>query len=915
MLQRRFAWALKSHHSHADFKIDSSVYTHSLGSNLIHLASNDSHKAFAVLFRTTPSNDSGVAHCLEHIALCGSQRYPVRDPFMKMLSRSLNSYMNAWTGSDFTMYPFSTKNSKDFSNLLSVYLDASFFPLLKYEDFLQEAWRFDKENGKLVYKGVVFNEMKGKSTDSTDVLLTRLMKELMPGTTYEFNSGGDPQAIPKLRYEDLKQFHRDFYHPSNATFLMYGDMDVGKVMNEIEDNALKFFKPNPVDTRVKLSKQLSRPEIVRVKVPADAVETDKGKPCKYIMSFLSDPIDKDPFETFLMTILSSALFDSQDSPMYKALLESRIANKYLSGTGFDYSYLQSSFTIGLNGVATDSEQLIESTINETLQEVASKGFNPLLIDSALHQIEIRTKEIKENYGLSLIASMIPFSLHTSDPLVPLYINTYVDRLRQMLSSNQPVFQDLIKNKILANSHCVRIMAVPDSDYVDNLNMQEENELQEIEKKMDKATEETVLKEAEKLLEAQGKEEDSDVLPTLLVEDISKIVKYIEYESQYTISKVPVSYIIEPTNGITYVRVKSDIKDLPADLKPLFPVYKKLINSLGTKQHPYNEFDTLKDLYTVSGITSSILTPSLPTSLDHHREVFIMKFAALDRNLPKAFEIFNEFLNDLRFDEFAHIQNLIKRSVKSRTEGLLDSGTSYGSGIASASLTISGSSYESLKILKHDCSLLNSIQTSAQALESFKEKLQQIHNFVLNQQSLEILVHTSETSNKSLINSHIESLISSVSLKNATFLTPREKLASAPFKKSLIKSYYTLPIQVNYVAEAFLGTHYTAEDYPALKILTEIMSMKVLLKEVREKGGAYGASASVDSLRGTIVLSSFRDPNNLKTFSAFNNSISAMAQGQFTSRDIDEGKLGVFGRLDRPAAIYDKGLHYFLNSIL
>jgi presequence protease len=756
--------------------------------------------------------------------------------------------------------------------------------------------------------------MKGKASDPTDVLLTRLMKELMPGTTYEFNSGGDPQAIPKLKYEDLKQFHRDFYHPSNATFLMYGDMDAEKVMKEIEENTLKFFQPNPVDTRVKLSKQLKKPEIVRIKVPADAVETDKDKPCKYIISYLCDPIDKDPFETFLMTVLSSALFDSQDSPMYKALLESRIANKYLAGTGYDYSLLQSSFTIGLNGVANDSEQLIESTINKTLEEVVSKGFNPLLIDSALHQIEIRTKEIKENYGLSLIASMIPFVLHTSDPLIPLHLNTYVDKLRQMLGNNQPVFQDLIKNKILANSHCVRIMAVPDSTFVDNLNEQEEHELQGIEKKMDKLTEETVLKEAEKLLEAQGKEENSDVLPTLLVEDIAKTVKYIEYESQYTISGVPVNYIIEPTNGITYVRVKSDIKDLPSDLKALFPVYKKLINSLGTQQHPYNEFDTLKDLYTVSGITSSILTPSLPTSLEQHQEVFIMKFAALDRNLPKAFEIFNDFVNNLRFDEFAHIQNLIKRSVKSRTEGLLDSGTSYGSEIASASLTPAGSCYESLKILQHDCSLLNSIQSSTQALENFKEKLQQIHNFVLNQQSLEFLVHTSETSNKQVINTHLESLISSVSAKNTTFLIPRQKLVTAPFTKTLIKSYFTLPIQVNYVAEAFLGTHYTAEDYPALKILTEIMSMKVLLKEVREKGGAYGASASVDSLRGTIVLSSFRDPNNLKTFSAFKNSITAMAQGQFTTRDIDEGKLGVFGRLDKPAAIYDKGLHQFFNRI-
>jgi presequence protease len=275
MLQRRFAWALKSSQSHADFRLDSSLFEHTeLGCKLVHLKAADPNKAFAVMFRTTPANNSGVAHCLEHIALCGSSRFPVRDPFMKMLSRSLNSYMNAWTGSDFTMYPFATKNEKDFYNLLAVYLDASFFPLLTYPDFLQEAWRLEINKGKLEYKGVVFNEMKGKAADPNDVLMVNMMKEVLPGTCYEFNSGGDPRAIPQLKYEDLKLFHQQFYHPCNATFFMYGDMDIAKAMREVEEQALSRFSKIDLDTNVKIAKKRTDSGQIMLKVPPDPVPTD-----------------------------------------------------------------------------------------------------------------------------------------------------------------------------------------------------------------------------------------------------------------------------------------------------------------------------------------------------------------------------------------------------------------------------------------------------------------------------------------------------------------------------------------------------------------------------------------------------------------------------------------------------------------
>jgi Zn-dependent M16 (insulinase) family peptidase len=294
----------------------------------------------------------------------------------------------------------------------------------------------------------------------------------------------------------------------------------------------------------------------------------------------------------------------------------------------------------------------------------------------------------------------------------------------------------------------------------------------------------------------------------------------------------------------------------------------------------------------------------------------MKIAFLDRNIDHAFDILTELLTQIRFDEYEHITNLIQRSVKGRTEDLLDSGNSYGSSLASSSLTAAANSYESLEVLKHDCALAAQIMSSIEGKHIVNElcnQLSKIHEFILNKSSMEFLVHTSSSSQKELIVDRLGFLENSLKLQFQSFESPRKPAEDTKFEPFVYQAYFTLPIQVNYVVEAFMGVHFTSPDYPALKILCEMMSMKSLLKEVREKGGAYGAGASADCFRGSIVLSSFRDPNTLKTYNAFERAINDYAEGRFVDRDIDEGKLGAFGRLDKPVPVYDKGLGLFLYS--
>ena len=883
-LRRSFSWKLLKSEKHPDFNLSSNIYEHeALGSKLVHLESGDPHKAFAVLFRTTPQDDTGAPHCLEHIALCGSQKYPVRDPFMKMLSRSLNSYMNAWTGCDFTMYPFSTQNHKDFSNLLGVYLDCAFFPLIKYHDYRQEAWRTEYNQENLEFKGVVFNEMKGVMSDPSNYLLHKLQNLAYQGSSYQYNSGGDPLAIPELTYEGLKEFHRKFYHPCNATFLAYGDMDPKHLMSQIEEGALNKFQKIDIDTSVKPTPRRDVPFETSIPVAQDAVSIDPLKNNKFAITYVCNDIAEDPYTTFCLGVLSHTLFEGLNSPMYKALLESGLGNSYIPGYGYDASIKDSSFTLGLNGVAEKDTKLIEKTILNTLQNCMSQGIDKQLIESAIHQIEIRHKQVKSNYGLMLISSMIPYALHGTDPLVPLYLNQYVDRLRSELQAGKPVLEDLIKKYLWDNPHKIIARAYPDEKFNENVEKVEKSTLEKIKENLSEEDKQKIIIEAQELAQAQDQKQNADILPTLKVSDISPEAEKIEFSDQTQVEGVPVYFVEQPTNGLTYLRIKADVKDLPLHLRPLMPLYRSLVNQLGTSKHSHGEFDNLKDLFTVSGISCSKTVSSSLESINQHSEQLLFRVAFLDRNLHNAFDLLTEFFTQLNFKEFEHISFLIQRSVKGRTDNLVNAGVEYGVSLATSSLTPAANSYEKLQTLNHDCSLASQL-VSALSMEDIlgdvTERLKEIHSYVMHKSLMSMLVHSSDSSLKSDILQRIQMLTNAINLEFPDFSQKPQLLPPEDFSPFVYQAYFTLPMRVNYVVESFIGAHYTNPDYAAMTVLGDMMSLTMLLQEIREKGGAYGAGVQNDPHRGTFSFFSYRDPNNLRTYNAFEKSIQRCLDGDF-----------------------------------
>ncbi len=375
-------------------------------------------------FRTPPADSTGVAHILEHTVLCGSQRYPVRDPFFAMLKRSLNTFMNAMTASDWTCYPVASMNRKDFYNLMGIYLDAVFFPLLRAQDFRQEGHRLEFADPAdpatpLQLKGVVFNEMKGAMADPSSLLGRCLNRALFPTTCYGHNSGGEPREIPDLTWEQLRAFHADYYHPGNSWFFTYGDLPLADHLQRIDELALRRFEPRQIASAIPAEVRFAAPRRDEATFPLSAQDDPAGRSMVQL-AWLTCPIE-DTFERAALGILAGLLLGDPAAPLYQALLDSRLGQNLTPGTGYHDDYRDTVFAVGLQGTEPEQVEAVEQLVLTTLERVAGEGFPAERVEAALHQYEFSSREVTGDqypYGLSLLMRFLGPWLHADDPLPP-----------------------------------------------------------------------------------------------------------------------------------------------------------------------------------------------------------------------------------------------------------------------------------------------------------------------------------------------------------------------------------------------------------------------------------------------------------------------------------------------------------------
>ncbi|XP_061879083.1 presequence protease, mitochondrial isoform X1 [Entelurus aequoreus] len=920
------------------------------GAQYLHAARDDPNNLFSVQFRTTPMDSTGVPHILEHTVLCGSKKYPCRDPFFKMLNRSLSTFMNAFTASDYTMYPFSTQNEKDFQNLLSVYLDAVFFPCLREQDFWQEGWRLENENptdasSPLVFKGVVFNEMKGVFSDNESVYGQHLQNKLYPDHTYSVVSGGEPLAIPDLTWEQLKQFHATHYHPSNARFFTYGDLPLEQHLKQIDVEALSKFDRIDPNTQVPSQPHWTSPRDDHVTCSPDPMAPDQSRQNTLCVSYMLGDIT-DTFEAFTLSLLSSLMTSGPNAPFYKALIEPKIGTDFSSVVGYDGSTKEASFSIGLQGMAEADSEKVKNIIHQTISDIIAKGFEDERIEALLHKLEIQMKHQSTNFGLSLASYIASLWNHDGDPVELLQINNSVTKFRQALKENPRFLQDKVQHYFKENTHRLTLSMSPDDSYLENQARAEKDKLQEKISALSDGDKKEIYEKGLQLLDAQSKTQDASCLPALKVSDIAPTIP-ITPVLMSSAEGVPVQFCEQPTNGLVYFRAMCSLNTLPEDLKLYVPLFCSVVTKMGCGSLDYRQQAQQMEMRT-GGMSVSPQVISDCSSLDMFEQVsalqalnlticdvytaclsqgVLLSSSCLDRNVPHMFQLWQDIFNSPHFDDEERLRVLVMMSAQELSNGISYSGHMYAVTRASRHLTPAGDLHESFDGMEQVRFMKRIAEMSD--LTQVIRMLPRIKKHILNPDNMRCAINaTPQQVSESA--THVESFMKDVAAKRKHFKAvrpniiqrpldvlsdsgPSRKLVNDPdFHPCYMKTFFQLPFPVNFVSESVRTVPYNHEHYASLCVLARMMTAKFLHGEIREKGGAYGGGAKMGG--GVFSFYSYRDPNSVQTLSAFRRGVEWAKSGQFSQQDIDEAKLSIFSSVDSPVAPSSKGLSVFLSGL-
>ncbi|XP_076633202.1 presequence protease, mitochondrial [Colletes latitarsis] len=880
------------------------------GAQYLHLARDDSNNVFSVGFRTTPKDSTGLPHILEHITLCGSERYPCRDPFFKMLRRSLATFMNAMTGPDYTIYPFSTQNLKDFQNLQSVYLDSVFKPNLRELDFKQEGWRLEHEdvndkNSPIIFKGVVFNEMKGVFNENQAILAECLLNSILPSHTYAVISGGDPLVIPNLRHMDLVNFHRTYYHPSNCRFYSYGNFPLEDHLKFINDRYL--FLMDKIDTSLSVvppEKRWDKPRKEHITCRPDPMAADLTRQGTIAIGHLCNDIINIQ-KTFEMHVLSQLLLRGPNSAFYKSLVESDLGVAFGPTTGYDAHCKDTMFVISLLGVKPENFEKVEQIFNKTVERIIENGFEKDHIEAVLHSIELQVKHQTSNFGLQLLFNLTPLWNHGGDVIQSMRINEAIRKFRKVMNENPKYLQELVKTYLMDNTHKLTLTMLPSEQYDYDKMIAERKLLDSKLKQLSKSELDQIYIDGQILLQEQQKEEDVNVLPTLKMEDIKpNVERYNLMDSKFV--GVPLQIALEPTNNVCYYRGILNTQDLSSELKILLPLFNSIVAKMGTKRYDYRNFDQMIRLKT-GGLNFMSHIVEHKSNLLQYEEGILIESYCLDHNVTDMWKLWSEVFNNVDLSDLQRFETLVKTIAADLVNGIADSGHIYAMSSAASLVSPITKFKESLSGLQFVSRMKKIAQM--QDLSSVLNQMQTISEQVLSKQYLRSAINLSENNKDSILNSVTEFYKSLKGTSNVAHIFTHDK--NIEIGENAI--HYVLPYTVNYVAKAIFTVPYTDSDYAPLQVLSKLITSVYLHPEIREKGGAYGGGARLSS-DGIFIFYSYRDPNSTRTLDLFDKTYDFLLKYSLSQSDIDEAKLGIFQRLDAPISPSNRGMIKFTHNL-
>ena len=886
----------------ADIKAHYYELTHEAsGASHIHISAADRENTFAVAFKTVPKDSTGVAHILEHTALCGSEKYPVRDPFFSMIKRSLNTFMNAFTSSDWTMYPFASQNRKDFYNLMDVYLDAAFFPNIDELSFKQEGHRLEfapQGEGKeehLTYKGIVYNEMKGAMSSPSQILGRALNKALMPDTTYANNSGGDPESIPDLTWEELKSFHGRHYHPSNAYFFTYGDIPLADHLKVIHEKVLTRFQKMDPGTTVLPQPRWHEPKYVEEFYPADE-ENDRDNRSQVSLAWLVTDI-RNTEEVLAFNLLSQILLGNAAAPLRKALIDSNLGSSLCDATGFDSDARDASFGCGLKETRSEDADAIEALIFKSLSDIAGNGIDKELIDSAIHQMEIMRREISNTpypYGIKLLLGISGCWFHGGEPERLLLLDKDLDAIKNGVKEGD-YFEGLIRKKLIDNPHRVRFVLAPDSTLAETQQKEEQAKLDAIAKALTEEEREKIQLDTDALKALQESDEDISCLPTLALSDIPPTIDSVVPASRggERLFRYPCA-----TNSILYYNGVLEAGDIHSDLVPLVPFFCSSFMKMGTQNKNYEELARA-----ISATTGGMgLSSTSRRRYDENRTaqpLIAIHSKCLSRNRDAMFDLLTEALTEYRFTDLKRLRSLLLEYRAALESAVVQNGHSLAISLANRNFTDSLALSElwggvgQIQYIKQITDALVRGEASDAALAKIGDQMTQIGKAFINRGNLRCaLVGDEETLTQAEGN---QTALSQALADGSSPLS----FASVPANGQPVHEGWATNSTVSFVASAFPVVSMGHEDAPALSIIGRLLRSLYLHREIREKGGAYGAFASYNAEEGTFSMGSYRDPHIINTLAAYDKAARFITGTEYTNEDVKEAILQASSVIDRP----------------
>ena len=877
------------------------------GARLLFMENDDRNKVFSISFRTPPVDDTGSAHILEHSVLCGSDKYPLKEPFVELLKCSLNTFLNAMTFSDKTMYPVASMNEADFRILMDVYLDAVFNPLIysRKEIFMQEGWHHHLENAddEMVINGVVYNEMKGAFSDPEDILHRTIESSLYSGTCYSYESGGDPDSIPELTYEKFLDFHRRYYHPSNSYIIIYGDTDIMRHLEYLDSRYLSGYDRIEPDSVIEEKKDFSDVEGRVEKTYSVSDEKNMKKKDLLSLNYSTGRVD-DVKLSAAISILAKVLFDSDSSYLKKALLDAKIADEVQ--LSYNNGILQPAVSIIAKNADDEKVDLFESTVRETFEKMVSEGIDREILSAAINNFEFELREADSgSYPKGLIYSMTILEswLYGYSPTLLLKYEDVMKDIRR--EAEEGLFEDIIRKYFLENERSNYVVLRPEAGLSERKDRALAETLSKYRSSLNEEEIKDIVSDTKKLLDHQNtpdSEEAKATIPHVKLSEIDTEPVVVNDAEMKKVGENSVYYRSDATKGITYLEMNSFIKIEDEDDIHALALMCRCLSNFETDSHDVIALNNIinRDLGDIGFSVSAVTGLDDPKS---YNAFFSASAKALDSSEDRIYEIMEEILTETRFDDLRKLRDLVSEELsKAQTRFLsashrlvIDEMQSVTSQRAVFTSHLYGTGYyEFLKDLD----------------ENFTEKIVELT--VRFKKLLDRVLR----SRKDILITRDEKTLSEGVRRAEQFLEkhPAELEGGVGERKlrDAVDTAYVMPVDVNYVGQGYnfrcLGYEYSGK----LLVLKKYLSTEYLWNNIRVMGGAYGAFLQLDKF-GNLDLVTYRDPHVKRTYEMYDRLPEYISSIDLSEEDLEKIIIGTMSDVDMPQPVYARLREYVIRQ--